>query len=126
MSKSAFSERFLSLVEGADGLPGAVALLATSGASMVRGKARVIGRRDFDLEGTSGNRAIQPYSQWMFQRPVSFFQQLDAAGRTSVEPLLQVGGLTALTTSITTRLEFVKHRVRRVDPVPAAVGSCGA
>lgn len=88
---------------------------------------RVIGRQDFDLEGTRGNRAIQPYSQWMFQRPVFFFQQLDAAGRALVEPLLrQVGGLTALTTPIPTRLEFVHHRVRRADQVPAAVGSGGA
>lgn len=88
---------------------------------------RVIGRQDFDLEGASSNRAIQPYSQWMFQRPVFFLQQLDAAGRASVDPLLrQVGGLAALTTPIPTPLEFVHHRVQRADPVAVAVGTSGA
>lgn len=81
---------------------------------------RVIGRHDFNLEGASGNRAIQPYSQWMFQRPVLFHQQLDDAERARIEPMLrQVGGLTTLATRMTTPLEFVDHRVRRADP-PAA------
>ncbi|MBA3487226.1 MAG: glutathione S-transferase [Lysobacter sp.] len=85
---------------------------------------RVIGRHGFDLEGASSTRAIQPYSQWMFQRPVFFLQQIDGAGRASVESLLrQVGGLAALTTPIQVPLEFVHHRVRRADPVPVAAGT---
>jgi glutathione S-transferase len=76
---------------------------------------RVIGRHLFTLEGTSNDRAIQPYSQWMFQRPVQFYQQLSDGERARIAPLLQqVGGLDALTTAITTPLEYVGYQVRRV------------
>lgn len=85
---------------------------------------RVIGRHAFDLEGASSTRAIQPYSQWMFQRPVSFFQQLQAARRAPVEAMLrQVGGLAAITTPIPVALEFVNHRVRRADADSSAAGT---
>src|SRR3546814_17097757 len=43
---------------------------------------RVIGRHRFTLEGASNERAIQPYAQWMFQRPVQFYQQLSDTDRT--------------------------------------------
>lgn len=75
---------------------------------------RVIGRHRFTLEGASNDRAIQPYSQWMFQRPVFFYQQLPEAERARIDPLLrQVGGLDALNTRIDAPLAFAQYRIRR-------------
>lgn len=76
---------------------------------------RVIGRHRFTLEGDSNERAIQPYAQWMFQRPVQFYQQLSDADRARIAPLLkQTGGLDALNTAIATPLDYVGYRVKRV------------
>lgn len=75
---------------------------------------RVIGRHRFTLEGASNDRAIQPYAQWMFQRPLFFYQQLPDAERARIDALLrQVGGLDALNTRIDAPLEFVGYRIRR-------------
>jgi len=75
---------------------------------------RVIGRHRFTLEGASNDRAIQPYAQWMFQRPLFYYQQLPAAERERIDVLLrQVGGLDALNTRIAAPLEFVRYRIRR-------------
>jgi len=76
---------------------------------------RVIGRHTFTLEGDSSERAIQPYAQWMFERPVQFYQQRSDAERARLAPLLQqIGGLDALNTVITTPLEYVGYRVKRM------------
>jgi len=78
---------------------------------------RVIGSHSFRLEGSSNIRTIQPYAQWMFQRPLQYFQQLPAAERERIDPWLrQVGGLEALDTRIDTPLAFVGYRIRRVRP----------
>lgn len=76
---------------------------------------RVIGSHSFHLEGSSNVRTIQPYAQWMFQRPLQYYQQLPAAERERIDPWLrQAGGLETLHTRIDTPLAFVGYRVRRV------------
>jgi glutathione S-transferase len=82
---------------------------------------RMIGRHRFTLEGASSLRAIQPYSQWMFQRPVFHYQSLDAATRARIDPLLrQLGGYDGLNAAIPAPLQYTGYRVRRtVASVPA-------
>jgi len=38
---------------------------------------RFIGRHDFTVEGVKAQRIIIPYSLWMFQRPIDFYQSLE-------------------------------------------------
>ena len=38
---------------------------------------RMIGMHEFTVEGVSAERAVIPYSLWMFQRPASFYQSID-------------------------------------------------
>ena len=76
---------------------------------------RVIGKHPFQLEGSHSVRTIQPYAQWMFQRPVQYYQQLPAAERERIDSLLrQTGGLEVLNIRIDTPLEFVGYRIRPI------------
>lgn len=75
---------------------------------------RVIGRHPFVLEGQTGERAIQPYGQWMFQRPALFYQTLSDTDRAAVDrQLADIEGIDALDTPIPTRLAFEGFRIVR-------------
>lgn len=75
---------------------------------------RVIGRHSFTLEGQRSERAIQPYSQWMFQRPALFYQGLAHADRARIDALFaDIDGFAALAAPIPTRLAFERYRVVR-------------
>lgn len=51
---------------------------------------RMIGMHKFSVEGVEAQRAVVPYSLWMFQRPVAFYQSLSEVSE--VDQLLnQVG-----------------------------------
>jgi hypothetical protein len=49
---------------------------------------RSIGHHVFSIEGAQGERAILPYSLWMFKRPVDFYQSLPVDLRTKADDLL--------------------------------------
>lgn len=49
---------------------------------------RTLGKHAFTLEGVVEQRAIYPYSVWMWQRPHELYQGLDAASRAGLAPLL--------------------------------------
>lgn len=56
---------------------------------------RFIGVHNFVVEGVEGERAVLPFSLWMFKRPVDFYQSLD--DKTDVDELLtNVGFANAL------------------------------
>lgn len=73
---------------------------------------RAIGRHDFTLGGVAGNRAVLPYQQWMFQRPLRFYQGLSEADKTRIDPLLEkLGGLSGLQSDIPVPLDFSNHKL---------------
>ncbi len=75
---------------------------------------RVIGRHRFQLEGQHSERAIQPYAQWMFQRPARFYQTLSDTERLTIDrQLARLDGFDALNTPIPTPLAFEHYRIVR-------------
>jgi glutathione S-transferase len=70
---------------------------------------RVIGDHEFVMGGVKAQRKIFPYSQWMLQRALDYYQSLQGTDKASVDALLrEVGGFEAMQASI-------RRRVRRVD-----------
>ena len=68
---------------------------------------RVLGMHSFTSGEATGQRFISSYAQWMFQRPLEFYQQLSGVDRQRGDDLLQsIGGFEALNTKI-------NHRVKR-------------
>ncbi len=58
---------------------------------------RVIGTHEFTLGGVTEQRAVFPYTVWMFQRALDAYARLDPAARPRVDAWLdEVGGLDAL------------------------------
>jgi hypothetical protein len=54
-----------------------------------------------------------PFAQWMFQRPVAFYQSLTAGEKARVDPLLdELGGLNGLNVAIAAPLKFENYRIR--------------
>ncbi|PCI43241.1 MAG: hypothetical protein COB49_12530, partial [Alphaproteobacteria bacterium] len=73
---------------------------------------RTIGRHDFTLGGIKGNRAVLPYQQWMFQRPLRFYQSLSEANKGLIDPLLEkLGGLSGLQSDIPLPLDYTGHKL---------------
>ena len=79
--------------------------------------SRAIGEHEFTVGEVSDKRLVFPYSQWMLQRPLDYYQQLDTGKKENVDALLeQVRGLDAMQTRINRRLE---RRNNRIAPVKA-------
>ena len=73
---------------------------------------RTIGRHDFILDGITAERAVLPYQQWMFQRPLRCYQNMTEMERQRIDPVLeQLGGLKGLQTKIPLPLAYKNHRV---------------
>ena len=73
---------------------------------------REIGRHDFTLGGITAERAVLPYQQWMFQRPLRCYQNMTEMERQRIDPVLeQLGGLKGLQTKIPLPLTYKNHRV---------------
>lgn len=53
---------------------------------------RSIGEHEFSIEGTVSKRIILPYSLWMFQRPINYYQSLSLAQQEQVDTLLTTVG----------------------------------
>lgn len=54
---------------------------------------RAIGKHAFELEGSTGQRIVRPYSLWMLQRARRYYLSLDGADRQAADRLLDsVGG----------------------------------
>jgi glutathione S-transferase len=73
---------------------------------------RVIGEHEFSLGGVKAARKIFPYTQWMLQRPLDYYQSLQGTDKESVDALLrEVGGFDAMQTRIAHRLSRVQNRL---------------
>jgi glutathione S-transferase len=78
-----------------------------------KGIPRFIGKHEFVLGDVTATRYVMPYAQWMFQRPLTFYQSLDGEARARIDPILdQLGGLEDLQETVTAPLKFENHRLR--------------
>jgi glutathione S-transferase len=63
---------------------------------------RFLGEHEFTIGDVSSTRWISSYSQWMFQRPLNFYQSLPQDQRQPIDNWLEnIGALTALKTQLT-------------------------
>jgi len=73
---------------------------------------RVIGRHDFTLGKATANRAILPYQQWMFQRPLRYYHGLNETEKQKIDPILKkLGGLDGLVQAIPQPLDYINHKL---------------
>ncbi|HWY23534.1 MAG TPA: hypothetical protein VNX47_01360, partial [Nevskia sp.] len=73
---------------------------------------RAIGEHEFSLGGVRAMRRVFPYTQWMLQRPLDYYQALRGAERASVDALLrEVGGYEAMQTRIRRRVRRLHNRI---------------
>jgi len=78
-----------------------------------KGIPRFIGKHEFSIGEVKATRYVMPFAQWMFQRPVAFYQSLTTEEKACVDPLLaELGGLAGLNEPITAPLKFEKYRIR--------------
>ncbi len=78
-----------------------------------KGIPRFIGKHEFVLGGVTATRYVMPYAQWMFQRPLVFYQSLNDEEKGKIDPLLeQLGGLEGLNEDVVASLKFEDHRIR--------------
>ena len=77
------------------------------------GIPRFIGKHEFAIGGVKATRYVMPFSQWMFQRPLAFYQSLTAEEKARIDPLLsELGGLEGLNEPVAARLKFEDYRLR--------------
>jgi hypothetical protein len=73
---------------------------------------RMIGHHDYVIGNVTEQRAVFPYSQWMFQRPLDFYHSLTGTDKASADALLQsIGGEAAMQTVITRRVKRFNNRL---------------
>ena len=72
---------------------------------------RRLGTRLFSIGGVEEQRVILPYTQWMMQRPLDYFQSLGSKERRELEPFLKdVNGLYAMRFNLETRISRNNNR----------------
>ncbi|WP_404364175.1 glutathione S-transferase family protein [Marinobacter sp.] len=73
---------------------------------------RKVGEHRFQIGKATGSRAIMPYPQWMLQRVLDAYGELEGSDRESVDELLrQCGGLEAMQMEIPQRVERRNNRL---------------
>ncbi|MGB7754704.1 MAG: glutathione S-transferase [Salinisphaera sp.] len=73
---------------------------------------RRIGDHRFVLNDTESERALMPYPQWMLQRPLDYYAELESTDRTSVDSLLrETGGIEAMSLRVPVRLRRENNRL---------------
>lgn len=74
---------------------------------------RTIGTHAYTLEGVTGKRMVQPFAQWMAQRPIFFYQSLKDTETKTLAPILELPGARKfLEAEIRQPLEYTKHKLR--------------
>ncbi len=72
---------------------------------------RRLGMHTAIIAGTEEQRMVLPYSQWMMQRPLHYYQNLSDSDRAAIVPLLkQVNGLPALEFKIDAEVTRVNNK----------------
>jgi glutathione S-transferase len=80
-----------------------------------KGIPRFIGKHEFKLGEVKATRCVMPFSQWMFQRPLTHYQSLSDQQKTRIDPMLeQLGGLDGLNAPVVAPLKFEDYRIRLV------------
>jgi hypothetical protein len=68
-----------------------------------------LGTHEFSVGGVTESRRIRPYNQWMFQRPVDYYQSLSGDDKQRADAFLKsLGGYEGMQVNI-------RRRVKRVD-----------
>ena len=102
-----FGEQFPTLLDTVDRVADWVAAHPAK-----REMPRYVGRHDFRLGDVVGRRCAIPFQQWMFQRPLNFYQSLEPADRQAIDPLLQqLGGYHSMQKKIGVPLEYKNYRL---------------
>jgi len=79
---------------------------------------RALGMHSFTYGEATGQRFISSYGQWMFQRPLEFYQQLNGEGRQRADELLRfIGGFDALNTQISRRVKRKPGQLELVEDI---------
>ncbi len=74
--------------------------------------SRVIGEHEFQIGGVTEKRLMYPYAQWMMQRPLDYFRQLDADQKPAVDELLaECGGTEAMRWEVPERVRRENNRL---------------
>ncbi|MDB4511881.1 glutathione S-transferase family protein [Arenicella sp.] len=74
---------------------------------------RSIGKHSFKIENVTGERVVLPYSLWMFQRSVDFYESLASVEKTQLETFLKdVGLLDALRDGLNNTLVRTDNRLK--------------
>ncbi len=77
---------------------------------------RALGMHAFTSGEAAGQRFISSFSQWMFQRPLEFYQQLGGEDRQRTDELLRsIGGFDALNTRINRRVKRKPGQLELVE-----------
>lgn len=102
-----FSEHFPILADTVRRLP--AWLQANPGKPHI---SRAIGEHAFTINGVKSRRLVFPYSQWMLQRPLDYYQGLDESTRQGVDTWLDsLGGRQAMQLQIPHRVERRNNRL---------------
>ncbi len=73
---------------------------------------RMIGEHEFKYGDVTEKRLIFPYSQWMLQRPLDFYQSLNGGAKAAADDLLQrVGGYDEMQLKIRQRVRRQNNRL---------------
>ena len=73
---------------------------------------RYVGRHEFRLGDAVGKRCVIPFQQWMFQRPLRYYQSLSAQDKQRIDPLLrELGGFEGLQETIEVPLDYINHQL---------------
>lgn len=71
---------------------------------------RFVGFHEFTIKGVSEKRAIFPYAQWMFQRPLDHYQSLSGADKAAADAFLEkLGGYEGMQVKIRRRIGREKN-----------------
>jgi len=73
---------------------------------------RLIGTGDFTIGESTGQRMMSPFNQWMLQRPLDYYAQLQAEQKLGVDQwLATVGGEQAIKLNIKSRVARVNNKL---------------
>lgn len=73
---------------------------------------RAIGEHEFRIGKVREKRMIRPFQQWMFQRPLSFYQSLSGGDKDRVDGLLkEIGGYDTMQTRVRRPVKIKNYRL---------------
>ncbi|MBL4910566.1 MAG: hypothetical protein JKX78_11210 [Alteromonadaceae bacterium] len=76
---------------------------------------RRLGMHEFTLQGIAEQRMVLPYSQWMMQRPLDFYQSLSTEDKKKIESFLnEINGSQAMNFIIKTKVSRINNKFMMV------------